>query len=1065
MISEFTASGVATEGRRYDTRAPLRWVFSHIRHHPFLAAGAVVCSITAWSLFGLGPVMVARVAQVVIDGGAGAALVAASAALLAVLAGDSICALCSSLCAVTLGHRLERDARDELYRSLLGKSQTYHNRQRVGDLVARATDDIRHLNQMVHPGLMFMSDMVLGFVAPLTYVALLDPRLLIVPGLFAVAFVFTVRDYTRRLGPVMMEQRVQYGQVTATTEEAVSGIELVKAAVRETWERKRFHAGAALFRDLFVRQGRIEALYVPMLMFGVAVALSLLHGIVLLRAGGIELSELIALVGLMHLLRIPAFMSAFSFAMVQTGIAGARRILAVLTASTELDQNTGGRRAAVHGAIAFEGVSFGYQDAQSALTDIDVRIEAGETVAIVGQNRRRQDHAHATGQPHLRPRRGQDHRRRGRPARLEPDQPALADRQHRAGRVPVLAHRRREHRLRPPRRQPAGHRSRRPRRRRARLHYRLSGRLRHRHRRARRHPVRRPAAAARPGARVPERSAHPDSGRLHQRHRQQDRGRDPARPAYRAARAHHADHHPPPVADPLGGPHPGAGRGAAGGGRHARRAARHLHRVPAHLQPLRHRAAAVAGRGGGGRGGGRLMAFIMDGIGAEEYDRTYSDRELVRRIFAYFRTEGRRMLIVSAAVAASSVFGAAFPAVMSRAIDQVADTATSMSVIVAIVVAIALLNTANWALNAVRRVLGSRAIGNVVLRMRRDAFDALMRHDLSFYDRYPTGKIVSRVTADTQAFSEVVTLSMEVVSQTVLVLLIFVYLATVDPVLTLVTLVLVPLVIGVALAFRRIARDVVTQSRRAVADVSAHVHETVSGIGIAKSFRKEQTLYDQFGDVNRQSFRLNWRAGIVFSSIFPVLFLLAGFGNATLAYTGGLRAAGGGLTTGEWYLFLQAVGLMWFPLTSIASFWSQFQLGLAAGERVFALLDTEPQVVQTGSEPVSNLAGAVELRNVSFPLQGRRDGVRGLLVRRGAGRDGGAGGPYRLRQVQHHQAGGALLRVPEGPDPGGRPRHPLARPGQLPIPPRLRDPGAVPVQRQCARQCPLSAGATRATRK
>ena len=360
------------------------------------------------------------------------------------------------------------------------------------------------------------------------------------------------------------------------------------------------------------------------------------------------------------------------------------------------------------------------------------------------------------------------------------------------------------------------------------------------------------------------------------------------------------------------------------------------------------------------------MAFLMDGIGAEEYDRTYSDRELVRRIFAYFRAESRRMLIVSAVVAASSILGAALPAVMSRAIDQVADAGTSSGVIAAIVVAIAVLNTGNWGLNAVRRVLGSRAIGNVVLRMRRDAFDALMRHDLSFYDQYPTGKIVSRVTADTQAFSEVVTLSMEVVSQTALVLLIFIYLATVDPVLTLITLALAPLVLGVALAFRRIARDVVTQARRAVAEVSAHVHETVSGIGIAKSFRKEQTLYDQFADVNRQSFRLSWRSGIVFSSIFPVLFLIAGIGNATLAYTGGVRAGGGGLTTGEWYLFLQAVGLMWFPLTSIASFWSQFQLGLAAGERVFALLDAEPQVAQTGSEPVTALAGAIELRNVGF---------------------------------------------------------------------------------------------------
>ena len=223
------------------------------------------------------------------------------------------------------------------------------------------------------------------------------------PVLFAVAFIFAVRRYTRRLGPVLMEQRVQYGQVTATAEEAVSGIELVKAAVRETWERKRFHASAALFRDLFVRQGRIEALYVPMLMFGVAMALALLHGILLLRAGGIELSELIALIGLMHLLRIPAFMSAFSFAMVQNGIAGARRVLSVLTATTELDQNSGGRQAAVRGAIAFEGVSFGYQDGQKALSGHRRSHRGRRDGGDRRPDRLRQDHADATGQPHLRP--------------------------------------------------------------------------------------------------------------------------------------------------------------------------------------------------------------------------------------------------------------------------------------------------------------------------------------------------------------------------------------------------------------------------------------------------------------------------------------------------------------------------------------------------------------------------------------------------------------------------------------------------------------------------------------
>ena len=386
MISEFTAAGTTLpDGHSFDTRSPGRWVFSHLRRHPLLVGGAVLFSIVAWSLFGLGPVMVGRVAQVVIEGQGGAALFAAALVVLVVLLGDSVFALANNLCAVTLGHRLERDVRDELYRSLLGKSQTFHNRQRVGDLVARATDDTRHLNQMIHPGLLFTADMVLGFAAPLVYISLLDPALLVVPMLYAAVFAVTVRDYVRRLGPVLMNQRVQYGHVTAAAEEAISGIEVVKAAVRETWERKRFHSAAGIFRDLFVRQGRIEALYLPMLLYGAAIALALLHGILLLRAGRIELSQLIVLVGLMNLLRIPTFMSAFTFSMVQNGIAGARRMLHILTATTELDQNTGGHQAPVRGAIAFEGVSFGYRDNQKVLADIDVRIAAGETVAIVGQ--------------------------------------------------------------------------------------------------------------------------------------------------------------------------------------------------------------------------------------------------------------------------------------------------------------------------------------------------------------------------------------------------------------------------------------------------------------------------------------------------------------------------------------------------------------------------------------------------------------------------------------------------------------------------------------------------------
>ena len=360
------------------------------------------------------------------------------------------------------------------------------------------------------------------------------------------------------------------------------------------------------------------------------------------------------------------------------------------------------------------------------------------------------------------------------------------------------------------------------------------------------------------------------------------------------------------------------------------------------------------------------MRSPYDGLSAEGYDRRYGDRELVGRILGYFRAERRAMLMVSAAIVTGALIGVALPIVLSRIIDHVATAGFSLRAVAAGVGGILLLSLSDWGFSALDRALSARAVSNVVLRLRRAVFDAILGHDLSFFDRYATGGVVSRVLSDTQAFSEVVMMTIDVVGQVVLTVLIFAYLFTIDVPLTLIALILVPAMFSVAIAFRRLSRRVVTQSRRSVADVSGHVHETMSGIAVAKSFGKEQLLYEQFAPVNERSARFGWRHDVVFSSFIPVLGTIAGLGSAALVYAGGMRADFGGLTIGEWYLYLLTVRLLWYRLTVIASFWSQFQLGLGAGERVFALLDADPQVVQTGSAPVPEVSGHIELRNVSF---------------------------------------------------------------------------------------------------
>jgi ATP-binding cassette subfamily B protein len=378
------------------------------------------------------------------------------------------------------------------------------------------------------------------------------------------------------------------------------------------------------------------------------------------------------------------------------------------------------------------------------------------------------------------------------------------------------------------------------------------------------------------------------------------------------------------------------------------------------------------------------MGFIMDGLDAEAYDRQYTDRQLVVRILDYFWPQTARILLVAAAITAAALLDVALPIYISNSLDQL-PVAPALGHLLLIGGVIMLLGVLSWVFNYVRRAISARAVGDVVLKMRRDAFEAVMQRDLSFYDAFPSGKIVSRVNSDTQAFSQVVVLAMDLLSQLLLVVLLVGYLFWVNPTLTWITLALAPVIVFVALAFRRIARQSITLARRVGAAVSGHIQETISGIAVAKAFRQEQAAYDEFQVVNRQSFQINRRTGYVFSSIFPILNMVAGAGTAALVYVGGLIVWGGTLTPGGWYLFIQGIRLFWFPLTSIASFWSQFQIGLAAAERVFALLDAEPRVVQTGAERLPSLRGEIGFEAVDFSYGTEAPVLEGFSLTIGAG--------------------------------------------------------------------------------
>jgi ATP-binding cassette subfamily B protein len=363
------------------------------------------------------------------------------------------------------------------------------------------------------------------------------------------------------------------------------------------------------------------------------------------------------------------------------------------------------------------------------------------------------------------------------------------------------------------------------------------------------------------------------------------------------------------------------------------------------------------------------MGFVLDGLDTEAYDRTYSDRELVRRIISYFRPHTRQMILVAIMLTLNSAAGTGGPILISKALN-VLNTNPATAMMLFMVGAVLLMGMAGWGFNYIRQYLSARVVGDVMLKVREDVFQATIGHDLSFFDEHPSGKIVSRVTSDTQDFSNVVTLVVDLLSQVLLVALLSAWLLTVNVWLTLLLLSMAPVATVIALSFRRIARNITMRSRQVGAKINAQIQESISGIRVAKSFRQEFAIYTSFEANNKQSYRIGLLRGLTLNTIFPALGIASGLGLAALVYVGGLATRQGIVNIGDWYLFMQAVGFYWWPLLNIASFWSQFQDGLSAAERVFALIDADPKVVQTAAEPVGRLDGQITFRDFTFTYTG-----------------------------------------------------------------------------------------------
>ncbi len=387
-MTAVTTSSEFTLPQRYrsDRSGPVRWLYFHTRRYWHLVIIMLIGAVGNAGLAAVVPILTGQAFNAISSSppntGAlfGIALAIAGSQVL-----RGLLQFGRNFGAELIGQRMERDIRDELYVSLLGKSMTFHSLQPVGDIMARATNDVREINFLYSPGLNLVIGSAVFMVMPLLIAPRYHPSLILVPALFIIGYFLALWQYLHELAPITSDVRQSFGRMNTRLTEAIDGIETVKGMAQENNEVERFGENARRFRLAFVHQGDVEARFVPLLLLGLAEAAALFQALVLYKQGELDVGQVVAFFGLIQLFGFPTFTSLFAYSQVSLGIASARRILELINRENNLDQNSKGYSGPIEGEIEFRDVTFSYDGAESALQNISFKVRPGQTVAIVGQ--------------------------------------------------------------------------------------------------------------------------------------------------------------------------------------------------------------------------------------------------------------------------------------------------------------------------------------------------------------------------------------------------------------------------------------------------------------------------------------------------------------------------------------------------------------------------------------------------------------------------------------------------------------------------------------------------------
>ena len=258
----------------------------------------------------------------------------------------------------------------------------------------------------------------------------------------------------------------------------------------------------------------------------------------------------------------------------------------------------------------------------------------------------------------------------------------------------------------------------------------------------------------------------------------------------------------------------------------------------------------------------------------------------------------------------------------------------------------------------------------IMFDLRSQIFRHLQRMHPAFFDRNPVGKLVTRVTSDVDALNEMFTSGVLAIFEDVFVLaFIVIIMLRMSWPLALLTISVIPAILYVTRIFRKHVRDSYRRQRAATARINSFTQEYVSGMSVVQLFNRERRAFKDFSSVNAENKRAWSDAIFAYALYYPIVEFLSSTAIALVIWRGGASVLHGTVTLGILIAFMQYAQRFFRPIQDLSDKYNILQAAMAASERVFNLLDSEPEIVSPAHPVAGDGSGRVEFHNVWFTYQ------------------------------------------------------------------------------------------------